>query len=290
MAHTFHCGTFVKTGPGLGNLPTPGIILSANGSIGGKGARGTRMARFPKEPTIVKPVFKILALMSVSLFAVAADAATMLTATISGVVRDGVDRNGLFGAVGADLTGNAYSMVFSFMLDPLTNYATDGFGIVPQNGYQGFGAASAPSRVALTIGGTTRTLSGEGQAYTARALPTPQAAPFSHQVNYYIQNADGIGVAGGLTTNSAPFTTLNATEDFSYSLTDADRAFEASNGFLTDADGGQINFTQYRIAQVASISASAVPEPATWAMMLAGFGLIGCAARRRMQVSADVLA
>jgi len=33
------------------------------------------------------------------------------------------------------------------------------------------------------------------------------------------------------------------------------------------------------------VSATAVPEPATWAMMLAGFGLVGFAARRRARTS-----
>lgn len=42
---------------------------------------------------------------------------------------------------------------------------------------------------------------------------------------------------------------------------------------------GQLNFTS---------ATGAVPEPATWAMMLAGFGLIGFAARRRQSVKTTV--
>ncbi len=33
---------------------------------------------------------------------------------------------------------------------------------------------------------------------------------------------------------------------------------------------------------------AAVPEPATWAMMIAGFGLAGSALRRRQRVAIDV--
>ena len=36
------------------------------------------------------------------------------------------------------------------------------------------------------------------------------------------------------------------------------------------------------------VTASAVPEPATWAMMLVGFGIIGFAARRRQSVKTTV--
>ena len=42
--------------------------------------------------------------------------------------------------------------------------------------------------------------------------------------------------------------------------------------------------TSYRPAYVTSFSVTAVPEPATWAMMIGGFALIGGAMRQRRQV------
>ena len=47
-------------------------------------------------------------------------------------------------------------------------------------------------------------------------------------------------------------------------------------------------FTSSQSAFEIDALASAVPEPATWAMMMAGFGLIGGAARRRRRVNTNV--
>ncbi len=51
------------------------------------------------------------------------------------------------------------------------------------------------------------------------------------------------------------------------------------SGAQTVAPGGQINFNSIYASAVLSVSA--VPEPRTWAMMLAGFGIMGVALRRR---------
>lgn len=45
---------------------------------------------------------------------------------------------------------------------------------------------------------------------------------------------------------------------------------------------------QQGVQQVATFAVAGVPEPATWAMMLAGFGMIGFAARRRQSVKTTV--
>lgn len=55
------------------------------------------------------------------------------------------------------------------------------------------------------------------------------------------------------------------------------------NGFLTDTLPNATLFTN-QITYV--LSANAVPEPASWAMLIAGFGLVGAVARRRRAVAA----
>lgn len=53
-----------------------------------------------------------------------------------------------------------------------------------------------------------------------------------------------------------------------------------ANGYFFVANGDG-SFSGFQIGQ----SGGAVPEPATWALMIAGFGLVGTAARRRRSVT-----
>ncbi len=54
---------------------------------------------------------------------------------------------------------------------------------------------------------------------------------------------------------------------------------------LTFASAGQVSITQ---TPVSTLVGGAVPEPASWALMLAGFGLTGVIARRRARVAVTV--
>ena len=62
-------------------------------------------------------------------------------------------------------------------------------------------------------------------------------------------------------------------------------------GITLDDDGANLTSASGKITRLSDGSfgiTSAVPEPATWALMIAGFGLVGCAARRRKPQSAAV--
>ena len=80
--------------------------------------------------------------------------------------------------------------------------------------------------------------------------------------------------------------TSDGTGDFIYDLTNGQNkfAFQAVDGqsiagLSFDVTGGTVSsVSQIRIGQAA---AAVVPEPATWAMMLLGFGAVGFAMRRR---------
>lgn len=53
--------------------------------------------------------------------------------------------------------------------------------------------------------------------------------------------------------------------------------------WVNDVSGGQVvNFSGMN----GSVTVAAVPEPETWAMLLAGLGLVGFSARRRVQLAA----
>lgn len=74
-----------------------------------------------------------------------------------------------------------------------------------------------------------------------------------------------------------------------------DQGNQANNRriFITAESGEVITGLRFTSTGVAfefdDIATAGVPEPATWAMMLAGFGLVGFAARRRRQQTAHVL-
>jgi hypothetical protein len=57
-------------------------------------------------------------------------------------------------------------------------------------------------------------------------------------------------------------------------------SFAASSGFLNGVNTLEFTVRNLRV-EFQQSSVTAVPEPASWAMLIAGFGLVGAAARRR---------
>jgi hypothetical protein len=87
---------------------------------------------------------------------------------------------------------------------------------------------------------------------------------------------DGVGMATALTGGATGVQTGGSGDDQRYKI---DFANTQAGGFT------QLWFTNrfdaadgYRLD---SLTVAAVPEPATWGMMLLGFGLVGAVARRR---------
>ena len=143
---------------------------------------------------------------------------------------------------------------------------------------------------------------------------------FGTEANYRVLSAAG-GVPGALIAsgnamlfNSAgPFGKTDATTDYTFSVSPVQLnagsyflAFQdvtgnfsdflskgvASSGAFTSVDGGDNYVAQYRGFDSVAISVfdgggtPAVPEPATWALMLLGFGITGATLRARRRATA----
>ena len=87
-----------------------------------------------------------------------------------------------------------------------------------------------------------------------------------------------------LTTNQNSYT--YTAMDLNFAVTNGNQAFSQYVQFATS--GGElinsVTFTNVPATdafEVASFSVAAVPEPATWAMMLVGFAMVGAASRYR---------
>jgi hypothetical protein len=96
--------------------------------------------------------------------------------------------------------------------------------------------------------------------------------------NFFSFSLDGVEVLQGSIVGrgsffnfSGGFTTLDSDTPIEFSFTTGNSYFLLDNVSLSDFG-----------------PAEAVPEPATWAMMIGGFGLIGGAMRRRQKVSTAV--
>jgi hypothetical protein len=191
-----------------------------------------------------------------------------VTVTETGHMLSGVD-DGTFGQNGVDLTGQAYSVTFTFDAATATPYGGGVPGLYTMLGDYGLG------NVSITIGSVTQTVANSGAGYGNAWFTRQDQDPTQLQGAANLSNNvwdDGFnnGIQDAVYLTS-PLQSLGAGASFHV---DSSVLMPQSMGFVVLGNG----FWTYNIE---SLDVLGVPEPASWAMMLVGFGLLGNTLRRR---------
>jgi hypothetical protein len=173
----------------------------------------------------------------------------------------------------------------------------------PATGEQFVVTFDAPAAAGYSWSGGLQTATGNlGSVYAAPALDntvfgyvssanTPNTAtlktPSLKSISFYWGSIDTYNKLEVLDSVGNVLATVNGAD---ISAANGNQTAPATNRRIyLSADPGEaiggLRFTSTGIAfEFDDFAASAVPEPATWAMLIAGFGLVGAAARRRRGV------
>lgn len=221
---------------------------------------------------------------AVAALTIAAPAAAAPTAvTVTGKVMSGIDAGGQFGVAGASLAGQPFSAIFT--IDPaagstLIETATSSY-------LAGMGAASPISAV-LTIGSASYRFAG---SYNGSVRVTDAAGNGgTDSTQFFVDDTDLSKMPNDNTLLSLGFDTLrNVLSSPGFGAVAASDLTLADNakGVVKIANRGATTVADLAIDTVRADVISPVPEPATWAMMVAGFAMAGVALRRR-RVDAQV--
>jgi len=141
----------------------------------------------------------------------------------------------------------------------------------------GIGTTLNPGSFSFIYEGATTTF--HGKTYTHNVTNLLSGA-------FTLAHISGQGTSGSLhdSTDIGTVTYTSDILDFSKSLA---QDFSVSLNAAAPPFGFTANqsLNGFKAASTGIFSASSVPEPTTWAMMIMGFGLLGVAARRRRLVS-----
>ena len=190
-------------------------------------------------------------------------AATSFDITLSGTIATGADDLGLFGPAHTSLGGDAFSIHYS--LDPGTmTTTTDSDGVSPLYRFDTPGRL----RIEVTINGKTFRYQGTAQSVYEKTDHAAEGGnPAFSRLDFHTY--DGINsLAESVTVIDAPLGPLANLPSGDLAHSSLDLSLFSGAVRASSVDAG-------------TISTGAVPELASWTMMLAGFGAVGAAMRRR---------
>lgn len=228
---------------------------------------------------VIKRLISVLFAAALASFAVAQAHADVYTLRATGTFYQGTDSQGFFG--GGDLTGR--SVDFTQLFDTTTSGVLEDAAHSASNliGPTSFGSLSVGG-VALTVlpdtnlGHTLRL----ANAVTLGGPGAPESISGVTNASY----ANGVTFTGNVNFESFVNAFLPS-RDFSQTLTlhpgAGDSAF---GGVQWNKNVGGVNVGTYGYFNIDTLTlnaVNAVPEPETYAMLLAGLGLLGLTARRR---------
>lgn len=233
---------------------------------------------------LISSFLSLMLLAAASFGSVSAHAA-LFVATYSGVVKNSYDVGGVFSGAALDNT----FFFARYLIDDAASgansyYDINNSSIVGGTSF-GYPDGTSPVSAEYNIGGLTFASGqgggtvqqsndlwgGDGTYHTAN----PSSVLAGLQVNGYNQ-LQGLNIV-----SSSDFRTA-----LEYDVQSGDGSFGGFtighyvSGTFYALAGGSFNNTHLSIASVAS-NPTAVPEPASWGMMIAGFGLLGSSMRRQ---------
>lgn len=207
--------------------------------------------------------------------------AAVVQVQYTGTVSSGFDQTGVFGSANSFLDGSAYTASYTFettngifISNAAHNYAYGGTA---------YSVASPALSSTITINGNTVSISGNyfGQIFGQNSGTFSQVY---HHATDYVTSGSSYYLAQMYNSvfnysNTLPY---SLTGPLSYSVTAGDTSYGymSIENYSSSFDG----YTEYAYVNLTpdhvTISAP-IPEPETYAMLLAGLGLLGFAARRR---------
>lgn len=219
---------------------------------------------------------RVLAILGCTVALVAlpsVSAATTMLATYTGKISSGFDISGLFGPAGGSLGGKSFTAEFTLDTTEGKRITTPTDDRIQGGPWFGPGISS-PISATLTIDGHTQAVGGDfealGQVMTDGFV--------THYARDFIEYHPG--ATAERTVSVSAFTGVSLLSLTSALPLTAVTDMGGFAGFHTNLDGYQPIFTEMYFQGPGTVKISVIPEPATWAMMIAGFGLAGARLRR----------
>ena len=214
---------------------------------------------------------RFLAASAAALLASAAQAGPV-TVIWSGTVTSGADYAGLFADPFTDMTGAQFVAIYQF--DPAKGVTAGASTLAQAYGGTSRGVESPSLGATFSINGHSVSFTGAyfGQIYDFETH-------FDSQQSSEADDGDGVGMMNAVFDEEDRSYGDPSLANFSGDVSDAGYNF---GWFSSGPDIGSTNLVLQN--QHVRITSGLVPEPASWAMMVGGFVLIGSAMRRRPRV------
>lgn len=209
---------------------------------------------------------KLLLSVSVAALACAGAQATVFTVTMTGTVVEGVNY-GDFGDVLGDMTGQYATITGIFDTDLMTDHHT--IGTTSSDTRQG------PAFASITVNGVTRTIEGDEHS-SVSVVNYPHSAGFFFNV-FGAGNTPWIDVS------------LQSNGNYNFPVLDVSSPIDVDGSIFSGFASAYFGATGIGIAVdrlvITDAPPAGVPEPASWAMMIGGFGMVGGALRSRRKAA-----
>lgn len=214
-----------------------------------------------------------------------AAAATILI-TYTGTVVDGSDGIGLFGDPNKSLMNAKFTSVYTLTYPSQgsgENISNPGIHVI-YGGTSFNQSPPSPLSGQLTINGRTVSVDGQYRGEHTLISPGYQGGNTSQILDFVYSNQNKFLVNVILNISGDNFiSSLNFADELSHTVISSD---ESRGGFSTTNDSGQSTQANFKNLTVSVQEVSAVPEPATWGMMIFGFGIAGVTLRVRRREAA----